>query len=141
MAERTARVAEVSAGRAVLRLLGDRCRECSAGCGGRCNVFAADEAGSLSIATEAFGPGDIGREVVLRLDDAALRRAAWSGYGRALVGLMIGTGVGAVVGLGFPAARDPLTLIGLLSGTFIAIAFHNPRNPEPQLIDPPNDKT
>ncbi len=136
MAERAARVADVSGGRATLRLLGDRCADCSAGCGGRCSVFATDDAGGLSIVADSLGPGDVGRDVVLRLDDDALRRAAWSGYGRALVGLLLGAGAGALLGLGLPALQDVLTLAGLLSGTFIAIAFQNPRTPEPQLIDP-----
>lgn len=136
MAERAARISEVFDGRATLRLLGSRCVDCSAGCGGRCNLFASDDAGSLSISAVGLRADDVGREVMLRLDDVALRRAAWSGYGLALVGLLLGAAVGAGVGLRFPALQDVLTLAGLLAGTFIAIAIQNPRTPEPQLIDP-----
>lgn len=131
-----ARVAQVSQGRATVRLLGDRCAGCSSGCGGRCNAFAADDAGDLSIEAPELDVGAVGREVLLQLDDVALRRAAWSGYGRALIGLMVGAVAGAVLGLRFPALQDVLTLAGLLSGTFIAIAFQKPRIPEPRLSDP-----
>ncbi|MFT3806583.1 SoxR reducing system RseC family protein [Arenimonas sp.] len=141
MAERAARIADVAAGRASLHLLGERCAGCSAGCGGRCNVFAADEAGYLSMPSQWLSPADVGRDVVLRLDDDALRRAAWSGYGRALLGLLCGASVGALLGTGFPVAQDPLTLAGLLAGTFVAVTFQNPRLPEPQLIDSSTTRT
>lgn len=136
MAERAARISEVFGGRATLRLLGARCVDCSAGCGGRCDLFSSDDAGTLSIPATGLCDEDVGREVMLRLDDAALRRAAWSGYGLALAGLLLGAVAGAGLGLGFPALQDVLTLAGLLAGTFIAIAIQKPRIPEPQLFAP-----
>lgn len=134
MAEREARVLGQSAGRLRLELLGSACEGCAGGCGGRCNVFAGDAPARFEM--DLPGPSRFvpGQPVRLRLDDAALRRAAWRGYGWALLGLVAGAAVGQLLGRALGLVPDLPTLIGLLLGTFLAAAISKPRLPQPEVI-------
>jgi hypothetical protein len=134
MAEREARVLALSAGRLRLELLGSACDGCAGGCGGRCSVFAGDAPAVFEMDVPQSGRFVAGQPVRLRLDDAALRRAAWRGYGWVLLGLMAGAAAGQLVGRAFELAPDLLTLFGLLLGTFLAAAISKPRLPQPELL-------
>lgn len=134
MAERDAEVLAVQGRRLSLRLLGSACDGCAGGCGGRCSLFvsAAGDGFELEVRdASSFPPG---QRLRLRLDDAALRQAAWRGYGRALLGLLAGTVLGHFVGLALGHYGNVLTLAGLLSGTLLAVRFSKPRLPEPEII-------
>lgn len=134
MAEREVEVIGVAEGRLSLRLLGDQCSGCEGGCAGRCNLFATTDAGAF-VLEGADGTGArTGERYRLALDDQALRRAAWLGYGRALLGLLLGAFAGYAVGAGWPVARDALTLAGLLAGTFLAVRASKRHLPAPRLL-------
>lgn len=117
MAEREAHVTATGPGEVRLRTDAAVCRGCRIGCGGRCNVFRSDEAGEITLPLPAQTQFEVGDHVRVSMDEVALRRAAFAGYGLALFGLLAGAGAGfglaAVTGL----PRDPLTLIGLAWGT------------------------
>lgn len=134
MAERAVEVVAAQGRQLSLRLLGDQCTGCQGGCAGRCNLFATSEAGEFAF----DAPDDLqarpGERFRLALDDEALRRAAWQGYGRALLGLLFGALAGYAVGAAWPAARDALTLAGLLSGTFLAVRLSKRHLPAPRLL-------
>lgn len=132
MAERRARLLAVESGRLRLQLLGSTCSGCG-GCGGRCNLFAADERGELSLPAPAdFAPAP-GQELVLSLDDEGLSRLAWRGYGLALSGLLLGAVLGRGLAWLLGAPADPATAIGLLAGTFLAVRLSKQRLPVPAL--------
>jgi positive regulator of sigma E activity len=133
MAERRVEVVAVHAGELRLRLLGSACEGCSGGCGGRCSLFATDDGGEFRMSAPASGHFTVGQQARLQLDDSGLRRAAWRGYGLAWLGLMIGTGLGAMIGALVGQHADLLTLVGLLAGTFAAVRFSNRHLPEPRL--------
>jgi positive regulator of sigma E activity len=117
MAEREAQVMAVTSGQVRLRTDAATCRGCRIGCGGRCNVFRSNEAGEITLPLPEHAHLGVGDHVRLAVDEVALRRAAFTGYGLALLGLLAGAGIGfglaAISGL----PRDPLTLIGLVAGT------------------------
>lgn len=117
MAERDARVTELAAGQLRLRTDAEACRDCRIGCGGRCNVFRSDEAGELTLPLPAHAHLGIGDRVRLSVDEVALRRAAFAGYGMALLGLLAGAGVGLGLAIMTGLPRDPMTLVGLAAGT------------------------
>ena len=132
MAERDAEVLGCADGRVSLRLLGSACEGCVGGCGGRCNLFAGDGQGIVELDIPgAHHP--VGERVRLALDDAALRRAAWRGYGRALLGLLAGAALGHALGRWLGGPADLLALAGLVLGTFLAARLSKPRLPEPRL--------
>lgn len=134
MAEREVEVVSSRGRQLQLRLLGDQCAGCHGGCAGRCSLFATSAAGEFTFDASdelAVRPGERYR---LALDDDALRRAAWQGYGRALLGLLLGALAGYAVGASWPAARDALTLLGLLSGTFLAVLASKRHLPAPRLL-------
>jgi hypothetical protein len=135
MAERAVEVVAIAAGAAHLRLLGTACDGCAGGCGGRCALFGGDERRELPMPLPAF-PIVPGQRLRLVLDDAGLRTAAWRGYGRAWLGLVLGAGAGALAGRAFASHADVLTLAGLASGTFVALAFSKRHLPEPRLQPP-----
>lgn len=121
MAEREAVVVAVERDGLRLRPAPQACSGCDSGCGGRCDLFRTDLSGELRLPAprgQSFASGD---RVLLSLDDAQLRRAAFAGYGRALAGLVLGAGAGhgLAIATGWPA--DPLTLAGLVGGTCIAL--------------------
>ena len=121
-------------GRLGLRLLGSACEGCVGGCGGRCNLFAGDGGDRVELDV----PGDVehrpGQRLRLAIDDAALRRAAWRGYGRVLAGLLAGAAAGQALGAWVGAGADALTLAGLVLGTFLVARFSKPRLPGPVLL-------
>lgn len=133
MAERDVEVVAVDAGALRLRLLGSACDGCSGGCGGRCSLFATDEDGEFRIDAPASGHFAVGQLARLQLDDAALRRSAWRGYGLAWLGLVAGAAIGATTGALIGRHEDLLTLAGLLAGTFAAVRFSKRHLPEPRL--------
>ena len=135
MAEREAVVQGVAAGRLSLRLLGGACEGCG-GCGGRCNVFSADRDGVVEIACPDGNRYAPGQHFRLSIDDAALRRLAWRGYGLALAGLLLGALAGLAFGKALGVAPDLPVLAGLLSGTFLGPRFSNRHVPEPALAPP-----
>ena len=101
MAERQARIVAIAPQGVRLRLLGSRCTPCENGCGGRCNLFVGDAEGELELPGEKpAAPLQVGDLVVLSLDDVALRRSAWAGYGRAWIGLLLGALLGYALGRG-----------------------------------------
>lgn len=134
MAERDAEVIAAQGRRLSLRLLGSACDGCAGGCGGRCSLFAGAARDAFEIEVDdgaAFPPG---QRLRLRLDDQALRQAAWRGYGRVLLGLLAGAVLGQLLGLAWGRHADVLTLAGLLSGTLLAARFSKPRLPEPEIL-------
>lgn len=117
---RQAQVTAVSADAVMLRLLGSSCAGCSDGCGGRCNVFARGEEAELSVPRErqlALLPG---QTVTLALSDRALRNAAYAGYGRALLAMLVGAISGHWLGIAVGLPSDPLAFAGLVVGVVLA---------------------
>lgn len=134
MAEREVEVIAAVDGRLRLRLLGAQCDGCQGGCAGRCNLFASTEAGEFVFDAPADVSACTGGRYRLALDDEALRRAAWRGYGLALLGLLLGAVAGYAAGAAWPAARDGLTLCGLLAGTFLSVRASKRHLPAPRLL-------
>jgi hypothetical protein len=139
MAERDVEVVGCGEDGVRVRLLGSACDGCSGGCGGRCNLFAGDAAGEVLVPRPPTPPLRAGQRLRLVLDDRRLRAAAWSGYGRAWLGLLAGAGAGRLLALAWPTHVDLLTLAGLVSGTFLAVSFSNRQLPEPRLQVPGAD--
>lgn len=134
MAEREAEVLACGDGRLSLRLLGSACDGCVGGCGGRCNVFAGDGDGVIELDVPAGARHPAGERLRVALDDAALRHAAWRGYGRVLLGLLAGAALGHALGRLLDVPPDLPSLAGLVLGTFLAARFSKPRLPEPVLL-------
>lgn len=137
MALRAARVLEASPGRLRLQPLGLACGDCSSGCGGRCRLFGPDECVTLPLPAIALTGGAdtpaAGDVVSLRVDDARLRRLAWLGYGRALLGLVLGAGLGHALGLWLAGPANLHALLGLLLGTSAAVVFS--KSPLPAALE------
>ncbi|HEX5693725.1 MAG TPA: SoxR reducing system RseC family protein [Arenimonas sp.] len=134
MAERDAEVIAARGRTLSLRLLGSACDGCAGGCGGRCTLFASAGGDGFELDVQDASGVPPGRRLRLRLDDEALRQAAWRGYGRVLLGLLAGTVLGHLVGLALGQYGNVLTLAGLLSGTLLAVRFSKPRLPEPEIL-------
>ncbi|ODS64850.1 MAG: hypothetical protein ABS41_00090 [Arenimonas sp. SCN 70-307] len=140
MAERDAEVLQCTDGRLSLRLLGSACEGCVGGCGGRCSLFAGnDGVVELEVPSDAVHPP--GQRLRLAMDDGALRRAAWRGYGRVLLGLLAGAAAGQALGRALDFHADALSLAGLVLGTFLAARFSKPRLPGPLLTPAGADET
>ena len=133
MAELDALVLESRSGYLRLQPLGSTCRDCSSGCGGRCNLFAKDELVELRLAPSDYAAFP-GTQVRLCIDDSALRLAAWQGYGRALAGLVLGAALGHGAGLALGHGENLLAMIGLLAGTFAAMFFSKGSVPVPRVL-------
>lgn len=129
MIERIAEVVGESDGRWQLRPISAACSGCDSGCGGRCRLFLGSSTGRISVPVPLHPDLRPGQQVALRIEEDALGRAAWRGYGLALLGLLVGALLGAgLAGRLFPASwRDASTLVGLLAGTFLA-AFLSKRH-------------
>jgi len=141
MAERRVEVVACDGSRLRVRLLGTACGDCD-GCGGRCTLFATDDAGELTLPQPPTRPLRTGQHARLVLDDARLRAAAWRGYGVAWLGLLLGASGGrAVAWLAAPTHADVITFAGLLSGTFLAVAFSKRHVAEPQLVATGDDSS
>ncbi|MFO0394443.1 MAG: SoxR reducing system RseC family protein [Lysobacteraceae bacterium] len=114
---RRAVVVSAEDGRLALRWTESQCRGC-VGCGGRCGLFAADDAGVVRLEhdAEALQPGDA---VDVEVSAPRLRHAAMRAYGLALVALIAGAFIGHAVGARWGAANAG-ALVGLLLGTFLA---------------------
>lgn len=133
MAEREAEVRSRRGNELGLVLLGSACEGCAGGCGGRCNLFAAGDDGVFRVVVEDAADFLPGQRLRLRLDNEALRRAAWRGYGVALLGLLLGAGAGHGLARAFGGPADVFALIGLVLGTFLAARFSKPTLPEPRV--------
>lgn len=134
MAERDARVIRIQAGSLQVQLLGSACSGCQGGCAGRCSVFAAGQDGTLELPLPPGSTLVAGQPLRLRLDDVALRRAAWRGYGRAWLGLLLGAGAGHLLGLLWGQNGNVLVMLGLLAGTFLAVGLSKRPVPEPEIL-------
>lgn len=121
------------AGQLRVRLLGSACDGCSGGCAGRCSLFPTNPSGEFTLPAPAGPALAEGQRLRLCLDDVALRRAAWRGYGVAWLGLMAGAGLGFGVGQLWGRHVDLLTLLGLVAGTFAAALSSKRHLPEPRL--------
>jgi hypothetical protein len=134
MAERDARVIAVEGRTLALELLGSACSGCQGGCAGRCSVFATGREGALNLTLPAGPVPRIGQHLRLRLDDAALRRAAFRGYGLAWLGLLLGAGAGHLLARLWGQHDNLLVMLGLVSGTFLAIGLSKRAVPEPDTL-------
>lgn len=128
MAERRAVIDAVEGNSVRLRAL-ERCSDCG-GCGGRCDLFRGSAGDELILDRASFSvepiPGD---SVRLLLSDRWLRQSAWQVYGMATLGMLLGAGLGWLAGYWLNNAVDPLTLIGAVVGTLIAIRGSKNRLP------------
>lgn len=115
---RRARVVSAAPGRLDVRWMESQCRGC-VGCGGRCGLFAADDAGIASLRPAPTGEWPVGQIVDVAVPAARLRRAATRAYGVAIVALVAGAALGHAVGAAW-AASNLGALVGLVSGTFLA---------------------
>lgn len=115
MPTRLAEVIRVESGSVHLRL-DAICADCG-GCGGRCSLLMRADSSLITLSTDR-SEGSVlpGQRVQLQLDDSALLRQAWRGYGLPLLGLMLGAA--ALQPLGNGAAA-----IGALCGTSLALAL------------------
>lgn len=117
--QRRARVLSVGAQAVTVRLEDGACVGCSSGCGGRCDLFRSDQRQQLTVLCCAqVLPG---QQVMLTVGDRQLRNAALHGYGRALLGLLLGAAAGAGLARWLGLAADPLVLVGLLLGVAAAV--------------------
>lgn len=137
MAERDAVVTGLDVAGVHLRSLGSACTGCETGCGGRCALF---QDASTELVVPA--PEDIrlaaGDRVRVCLDDRQLRRSAYAAYGLALVGLLAGASAGYGLARLAGLAADPLTLVGLVLGTWLAVRHSKRAVPvlRLELVDP-----
>lgn len=122
MIERIAEVIGEADGRWQLRGESSACQGCDNGCSGRCRLFVGGSDGRISMPLGVHADLRAGQRVSLRIDDDALARAAWRGYGLALIGLLAGAllGFGSASWLAIEGWRDAATLFGALTGTFSA---------------------
>lgn len=118
--QRQARVTAVSRDAVTLQLLGSACAGCGDGCGGRCNLLASERDARIELPREPGMELMPGQAVLLTFSDRALRNAAFAGYGRALLGMLLGAGIGQWLAWGIGLPADPPTLVGLLLGVLWA---------------------
>lgn len=132
VAEREAIVTACGPAGVQFKPLGSACAGCDTGCGGRCALFDVD-GGDLTLPAEAAPAVRVGDRVLLRLDDRSLRRAAHAAYGIALAGLLGGAASGHLLARALGLATDPLTLAGLVAGTWLAVRWSKRRAWQPQV--------
>jgi positive regulator of sigma E activity len=135
MAERAAEVICVDPQRITLRLLGT-CSDCS-GCGGRCSLFGDLVDGDrLQLGLESFQtPPNVGECWTLVLPERDLLRQAWSGYGRALLGFVLGAVFGHALARQLGWSTDVVTAIAAFAGTLPALMLSKrARATVPQLV-------
>lgn len=132
VAARRAEVLAVAGDALHLRLLEGACSGCGDGCGGRCQLFAPAGGSEFALPRPDTGAGFLpGQTVMLELDVAALRRAAWRGYGLALAGLLVGALAGQGVAAALGRDGDLPVLAGLVAGTLLAARATKRRWPDP----------
>jgi positive regulator of sigma E activity len=127
VAEREVEILAVDAHGIALRALG-ACSECG-GCGGSCDLFRdvgrdAKAVLPLELFPEPPRPGERWHLV---LADRELLAQAWTGYGIALLGLVLGAALAHGLFAGAGAMRDLATAIGALAGTLLALRFSKRR--------------
>lgn len=101
------------------------------GCGGRCDLFRTDRQNQLTLSSTE--PVAVGQRVMLTISEQRLRQAALHGYGKALLGLLLGAALGASLAHGLGVASDPLVLLGLALGMAIALGQARSRTVNPVL--------
>lgn len=107
-----------------------QCRGC-VGCGGRCGLFAGNDAGlaSLEFDSGVFRAGDA---IDVEIAAPRLRRAASLAYGLAILALIAGATFGHAIGARM-AAPNVGAFVGLLVGTFLAGALTKRADVSPPL--------
>lgn len=129
--QRCGQVLSVDTQSVTVRLDDSQCAGCTMGCGGRCDLFRTDRQNQLTLpSTESVA---VGQHVMLTISEQRLRQAALHGYGRALLGLLLGAALGALLAHGLGAASDPLVLLGLILGMAIALWQSRSRTVNPVL--------
>jgi len=118
--QRQAQVTALSDGEVTVRLLGSACTGCGDGCGGRCNLLVSAHDTHVALPRTPGLSLVPGQSVILTFSDRALRHAAYAGYGRALLALLVGATLGLALAHGSALPADPLVLIGLLLGVTLA---------------------
>jgi hypothetical protein len=123
MPQRHLRIRRLDAIGAELELL-EACSDCG-GCGGRCvAVFASTDPGNLRVPRHLLPPAAaVGDDLVLRIDPAPLGRTALQVYAPALLGGLAGALVGNQLGNAAGVPIDVSTVVGLLTGTLIALRW------------------
>jgi len=127
---RRAVVVMASGGRVDLRWAEPQCRGC-VGCGGRCGLFASDDAGVVRLEHDV-GPLPPGTAVDVEVAASRLRHAASLAYGWAIVALVLGAVLGHVAGARW-SSENAGAFVGLLLGTFLAGALTKRRDAPPPL--------
>lgn len=89
-------VVSTAPGTVLLRPVSAVCEGCS-GCAGRCGLFAGESQQIALPVACVDGVLDVGEGAILSLDPDALRREALRGYGRPLLGLLLGAALGAAL--------------------------------------------
>lgn len=135
MAEREGIIVAIDALEVRLRPAAAVCAGCSIGCGGKCNVFQSDTSGDITLARRDDSRLQVGDRVRVHIDELALRRAAFAGYGIALLGLVLGAAAGYATALWLDISRDPATLLGLIGGTVLALRYSKHHRIDP-MIEP-----
>lgn len=133
MAERRATVAAVGTDSLRLRLEAGDCEGCRIGCGGRCALFRPGSDGELELSGIPSSGWRVGDRLLLALDEDALRRAAFAGYGRALLGLLLAAGLGFAFARGLNLDPDVPTLLGMLIGLWLALRANRRAELVPEL--------
>lgn len=121
VADRRATVAAVGSGRLRLRLDAGDCDGCRLGCGGRCALFGADAEGEIELPGIPAADWRAGDRLLLTVEEDALRRAAFAGYGRALLGLLLAASLGFALARGLNLDPDIPTLTGMVVGLWLAV--------------------
>lgn len=121
MADRRATVAAVGSGRLRLRLDTGDCDGCQLGCGGRCALFGTDSEGQIELSGILVADWRAGDRLLLTVEEDALRRAAFAGYGRALLGLLLAASLGFALARGLNLDPDIPTLAGMVVGLWLAV--------------------
>ncbi len=114
---RRAVVVATAAGHVDLRLTEPQCRGC-VGCGGRCGLFAPDDAGVVRLEHDV-GALSSGTAVDVEVAAPRLRGAASVAYGFAIVALVVGATIGHAIGARW-SSENLGAFVGLLLGTFLA---------------------
>jgi len=124
--ERRCTVVRIGPATVWLRSTSVACDGCS-GCNGRCGLFVAEGAEielPLASIDGRLAPGD---NAILSLESDALRREALLGYGRPLLGLLLGAALGVLLANVLPFDHDVSVAITTALGTLAGLGGSNRR--------------